>query len=128
MRQAGEVNFADAHNTRRNEGCVEFASKEDLENALRELDGTEFYGKRIKLTDLSIQKSSSGESSSKHQAKSKSPRSLRNRSKSPKSSRNKSRGWCIIFSSGSLAFNRKSKFLLFYEMLWIWLANGQVST
>ena len=92
MRQAGEVNFADAHNTRRNEGCVEFASKEDLENALRELDGTEFYGKRIKLTDLSIQKSNSGESSSKHQAKSKSQRSLRNRSKSPKSSRNKSRG------------------------------------
>ena len=100
MRQAGEVNFADAHNTRRNEGCVEFASKEDLENALRELDGTEFYGKRIKLTDLSIPKSSSGESSSKHQAKSKSPRSLRNRSKSPKSSRNKSRGWCIKFASG----------------------------
>ena len=26
MRQAGDVTYADAHKTRRNEGCVEFAN------------------------------------------------------------------------------------------------------
>jgi len=33
MRQVGEVTYADAHRTRKNEGCVEFSSYKDLQRA-----------------------------------------------------------------------------------------------
>jgi len=49
FRQAGEVTFAKCHRERMGEGVVEFASAKDMENALRKLDGTELYGKRLKL-------------------------------------------------------------------------------
>merc|ERR1719228_996363 len=49
FRQAGEVTFAKCHRERMGEGVVEFASAKDMDNALRKLDGTELYGKRIKL-------------------------------------------------------------------------------
>lgn len=49
MRTAGEVTFADAHKNRRNEGVVEFATREDMETAIDKLDDTELNGRRIKL-------------------------------------------------------------------------------
>ena len=33
---------------------LEFASKRDMKNAIRKLDGTELNGKRIKLVDVSM--------------------------------------------------------------------------
>jgi len=49
FRQAGEVTFAKCHRERMGEGVVEFASSRDMDSALRKLDGTELFGKRIKL-------------------------------------------------------------------------------
>jgi len=49
FRQAGEVTFAKCHSERMGEGVVEFATAKDMDNALRKLDRTELYGKRIKL-------------------------------------------------------------------------------
>lgn len=33
---------------------LEFASKRDMKNAIRKLDGTELNGKRIKMVDVSL--------------------------------------------------------------------------
>lgn len=33
---------------------LEFASKRDMKNAMRKLDGTELNGKRIKMVDVSL--------------------------------------------------------------------------
>jgi len=49
FRQAGEVTFAKCHRERMGEGVVEFATAKDMENAIRKLNGTELYGKRLKL-------------------------------------------------------------------------------
>lgn len=49
MRKVGDVTYADAHRTRKNEGCVEFASYKDLQRAIDKLDGTELNGRKIKL-------------------------------------------------------------------------------
>jgi len=49
FRQAGEVTFAKCHRERMGEGVVEFATADDMKNAIRKLDGTELFGKRLKL-------------------------------------------------------------------------------
>jgi len=54
FRQAGEVTYADAHKLRRNEGCIEFASRDDMRRALDKLDGTEINGRKIKLIEAGI--------------------------------------------------------------------------
>ncbi|KAJ7394643.1 hypothetical protein OS493_000463 [Desmophyllum pertusum] len=51
MRQAGEVTFTQCHRDRIGEGVVEFASQNDMQKALKRLDGTELLGKRIRLTE-----------------------------------------------------------------------------
>ena len=51
MRSAGEVTYADAHKSRKNEGVVEFARHEDVQNAIDKLDDTELNGRRIKIID-----------------------------------------------------------------------------
>ena len=51
MRSAGEVTYADAHKSRKNEGVVEFARYEDVQNAIDKLDDTELNGRRIKIID-----------------------------------------------------------------------------
>ncbi|RMX43738.1 hypothetical protein pdam_00006365 [Pocillopora damicornis] len=51
MRQAGEVTFTQCHRDRIGEGVVEFASLNDMQRALKRLDGTELLGKRIRLTE-----------------------------------------------------------------------------
>ncbi|XP_057304264.1 serine-arginine protein 55-like [Hydractinia symbiolongicarpus] len=49
FRQAGEVTFAKCHREKMGEGVVEFATHKDMQNAIRKLDDTELFGKRIKL-------------------------------------------------------------------------------
>lgn len=51
MRQAGEVTFADANRYRKNEGVVEFATYEDMKEALEKLDNTEINGRKIRLIE-----------------------------------------------------------------------------
>uniref|UniRef100_UPI00398F8C85 serine/arginine-rich splicing factor 5-like n=1 Tax=Pristiophorus japonicus TaxID=55135 RepID=UPI00398F8C85 len=51
MRQAGEVTFTDAHRIHNNEGIVEFASYNDLKNAIDKLDGKEISGRRVQLIE-----------------------------------------------------------------------------
>lgn len=52
FRQAGEVTFAKCHREKMGEGVVEFATHKDLQNAVRKLNDTELFGKRVKLTVL----------------------------------------------------------------------------
>ncbi|XP_050305501.1 serine-arginine protein 55-like [Anthonomus grandis grandis] len=50
MRKAGEVTFADAHK-HNNQGIVEFATYEDMKNAIEKLDDTEINGRRIRVVE-----------------------------------------------------------------------------
>ncbi|KAK7133007.1 hypothetical protein R3I94_015034 [Phoxinus phoxinus] len=101
MRQAGEVTFADAHRPKLNEGVVEFASHNDLKNAMEKLSGKEINGRKIKLVEASRKKSrtrsrssNSSRSRSRSRGRSASRSRSRSRSHSPKShnhSRSRSR-------------------------------------
>ena len=80
MRQAGEVSYADAHKNFRNEGCVEFATRDGLLKALDELDNMELHGRRIRVVEAGKRET--------RRRRSRSPRSrspLRRRSRSPRS-------------------------------------------
>ena len=48
MRQAGEVNYTNTHQSRSGEGVAEFGSRGDMEYALDKLDGAELGGRRIR--------------------------------------------------------------------------------
>lgn len=50
MREAGDVCFADVQ--RDGEGVVEFLRREDMEYALRRLDGTEFRSHQVMESSL----------------------------------------------------------------------------
>lgn len=52
MREAGDVCFADVQ--RDGEGVVEFLRREDMEYALRRLDGTEFRSHQVSVSDGEI--------------------------------------------------------------------------
>ncbi|XP_073259124.1 serine/arginine-rich splicing factor 5-like isoform X4 [Porites lutea] len=81
--KAGEVTFADAHKRRQGEGVVEFATKEDMKNALKKLDDSELNGRRIRLK---VEKVKSYSRRSRSRSRSRSPkRKKRSRSKSRKS-------------------------------------------
>merc|ERR1712083_490639 len=90
MRQAGDVTYADAHKTRKNEGVVEFACKADLKNAMDKLDGTELNGRRIKLVEESRGRSRS-RSRNRSRSKSRSRSRSARRSRSPVTRRSRSR-------------------------------------
>ncbi len=70
MRSAGEITYADAHKQRVGEGwelqvntfqsficvgcvysIVEYATHEDMKNAMKKLNGSELNGRKIKLID-----------------------------------------------------------------------------
>jgi len=51
MRKCGEVTFADAHKAEKNVGFVCFDTHEGLRRAMREFDGHEINGRRLKLID-----------------------------------------------------------------------------
>ncbi|XP_060858325.1 serine-arginine protein 55-like [Metopolophium dirhodum] len=94
MRQAGEVTYADAHNQRKNEGVVEFASYLDLKNALDKLDDTELNGRHVRLLeDRSISRGRGGgrRSRSPSSSRTRSHRRVRSRSRSRSRSHSKSK-------------------------------------
>jgi len=95
MRKAGEVTYADAHKTRRNEGVVEFRDYKDLEHAIKMLDDEEFKGRRIKLVKEGRKRSRS-KSRSRSRSRSRGRKNRRSRStprrrKSTSRSRSKTR-------------------------------------
>ncbi|CAH3013818.1 unnamed protein product [Porites evermanni] len=80
MRQAGEVTFVQCHRDRVGEGVVEFASMNDMQRAIKRLDGTELMGKRLRLTERGRPRRSSRSLSPRRRAS-------RSRSRSPRRSR-----------------------------------------
>merc|ERR1712241_341336 len=89
MRSAGEVTYADAHKSARNEGVVEFARYDDVLNAIEKLDDTELNGRRIKIIDDSRKK---GRSRSRTRSRTRSrSRSRRGRSRSGSAKKSHSR-------------------------------------
>lgn len=100
LRPAGEVTFADAHKKYKNEGIVEFASHEDMKNAIRKFDDTVLNGRRIRLIEdkstrrsrsrgaRSRSRSSSGDSRKRSRSRSKSRSPAK---KDKKASRSRSR-------------------------------------
>lgn len=81
MRQAGEVTFTQCHRDRIGEGVVEFASLNDMQRAVKRLDGTELLGKRIRLVERGGRPRRSSRSLSPQR------RASRSRSRSPRRSR-----------------------------------------
>lgn len=91
MSIAGEVTFADTHRRRPGEGLVEFASKEDMKNALETLDKQEFLGRKIKLVE-ETPRFNKDRSQSRSRSRSTSPSTKRKRhSSSPSLSQSKGR-------------------------------------
>lgn len=91
MSAAGDVTFADTHRRRPGEGLVEFASKEDMMNALETLDKREFLGRKIKLVE-ETPRSNRDRSQSRSRSRSASLSKKRNRhSSSPSLSQSKHR-------------------------------------
>ncbi|XP_053330577.1 serine/arginine-rich splicing factor 5-like isoform X2 [Spea bombifrons] len=90
MRKAGEVTYVDAHRSNRNEGVVEFASYNDMKNALDKLDGVELSGRKIKLIE-DRKKHSRSRSRSRSYSRSRSKSKSRGSSRSASRSRSPSR-------------------------------------
>jgi len=88
MRKAGEVTYSDTHRDRPGEGVVEYATREDMERALDELDDMEIRGRRIRLVRDDRSK---GESRSRSGSRSRSRSPRRRSSRSPTKSRSRSR-------------------------------------
>jgi len=106
MRSAGDVTYADAHRTKRNEGVVEFASYNDVKNVIEKMDGKELNGKAIKIVDQSTSKGSRKRSSSRSHSRSRS----RSKSRSRKSrSRTRSRDRKSRSRSRSGSRHKKSR-------------------
>uniref|UniRef100_T1IPZ9 RRM domain-containing protein n=1 Tax=Strigamia maritima TaxID=126957 RepID=T1IPZ9_STRMM len=61
MRQVGNVTYAQRPN--RDIGIVDFATKGDMENAIKQLDNTELYGCRIRLIEEKTGRSHNGSDS-----------------------------------------------------------------
>lgn len=85
FRRGGDVTFADAHTTRRNEGIVEFATADDLERVYKKYQGYEMDGKRIELIRDGDSRSRSRSRSRRSRSKSTRSKSGRSRSKSSRS-------------------------------------------
>jgi len=83
FRQVGEVAFTKCHREKIGEGVVEFASYRDMKAAMKKLDGSTLYGKRLRLID-----DSSGYKRDRSRSRSRSPR---RRSLSRSRSKSKSR-------------------------------------
>lgn len=83
FRQAGEVTFAKCHREKMGEGVVEFASAKDMQSALRKLQDTELFGKRIKLRAEGSSGGGGSRSPSRSRSRSRSPGKRRSYSRSP---------------------------------------------
>ena len=82
---AGEVTFADTHKRKTGEGIVEFATRSDLEEAIKTFHNTSFYGKSIKLYDESPRARSRSPSGQKSRSRSRHRSSERKRRSQPRS-------------------------------------------
>merc|ERR1712020_538948 len=91
MRRAGEVTYANAHNEKRNEGVVEFASRTDMDRAVEKYDGYEVHGRKLELTTPREASRSRSRSRSKSRGRSKSRSRSRDRRRSRSKSRSRSR-------------------------------------
>jgi len=85
FRQIGEVAFSKCHKEKIGEGVVEFASSKDVKTAMRKLDNSELFGKRIRLIDDSPMSRSRSRSPRRSYSRS------RSRSRSPRRKRSYSR-------------------------------------
>lgn len=86
LRLAGEVTYAEAHQVVKGEGMADFATEDDLRVAIGKLDGSELYGRRIRLVaDVEL------ESRDDSSVSTLSSRSSRSSSRSSSSSRSRSR-------------------------------------
>ncbi|KAG2209365.1 hypothetical protein INT46_002608 [Mucor plumbeus] len=97
MRKAGRVTFADILKDREGEGVVEFAKRDDMKYALKELDNEKLNGTRVTLEEAgrsrrrsSRDRSRSPRRSSRRRSRSRDSRS-RSRSRSPRRDRSVSR-------------------------------------
>ncbi|OBZ81322.1 Serine-arginine protein 55 [Choanephora cucurbitarum] len=89
MRKAGRVTFADILKDRDGEGVVEFARRDDMKYALRELDNEKLNGSRVTLEEAGRSRRRSSRDRSRSPRRS---RSRRDRSRTPESrSRSRSR-------------------------------------
>ncbi|CAO3701484.1 unnamed protein product [Rhizopus stolonifer] len=97
MRKAGEVTFADISRNRPTEGIVEFHVRDDMEYALKKLNGRELNGQRIELREDptkdvgSSRRSNSRSRSRSPRRRSRSSRRRHNRSPSRSVSRSRKR-------------------------------------
>ncbi|KAF8569552.1 hypothetical protein P879_03538 [Paragonimus westermani] len=110
MRKAGDVTYADAHKSARNDGIVEFSAYADMKEAIEKFDGYELYGRRLRVyEDRTNRRSRSGSRRSRsgsrkrrdsnrsrsrdsyRRQKSRSPRRRRDRSESSERQRSTSR-------------------------------------
>uniref|UniRef100_A0A914WSY2 RRM domain-containing protein n=1 Tax=Plectus sambesii TaxID=2011161 RepID=A0A914WSY2_9BILA len=87
FRSVGEVTYADAHGKHKNEGLVEFATREDMKKAMDKMDGKELQGRKIKLTE---EKASKRRSRSRSKDRKKDHSASRSRSRSGSGSRSRS--------------------------------------
>ncbi|KAL1514060.1 hypothetical protein ABEB36_003383 [Hypothenemus hampei] len=91
MRKAGEVTYADAHKQNPNEGVVEFATYEDMKNAIEKLDDTEINGRRIRVIESNKSRKNSSRSRSRSQRRSRSEEGSRSPRNETKRSASRSR-------------------------------------
>jgi len=91
MRKAGEVNYADAHRQKQNEGVIEFVHRDGMKKALETLNNTELNGRKIKLIEDKGSRRSRSRSRSDSRSKSRSESRSRSRSESRSRSRSKSK-------------------------------------
>merc|ERR1712012_1383167 len=90
MRQAGEVNYTNTHQSRSGEGVAEFGSRGDMEYALDKLDGAELGGRRIRIFEEG-KGGGGGRGRSRSRSRSSPRRSRRSRTRSRSRSKSKSR-------------------------------------
>jgi len=91
MRQAGEVNYTNTHQSRSGEGVAEFGSRGDMEYALDKLDGAELGGRRIRIFEEGKGGGGGGRGRSRSRSRSRSSPRRSRRSRTRSRSRSKSR-------------------------------------
>jgi len=91
MRKAGDVNYADAHRQKQNQGVIEFVHRDGMEKALETLDNTELNGRKIKLVEDKGRRRSRSRSRSDSRSRSRSRSNSRSRSRSRSESKSRSK-------------------------------------
>merc|ERR1719499_1282223 len=91
-RKGGNVTFAECSKGDDRTGIVEFETRDDMEKAIKKLDGTEINGRKITMKEEATRSRSRSRSRSRNRTRSRSGRRSRSRSRSKsRDSRSKSR-------------------------------------